>query len=534
MTPDARTLLAASAAVLSGLTLLVGQAPIGIWAATFLAAPLLLLAVAAEADRPERRPRPFRWGLLAGFVAVGPMITWIAAPAGWLAWLLLTTTQALFIGLLALLLLPVVKSPWIVAATPILWAGIDAWRGVFPLGGFAWGTIPYAHVDGSWMLPVARLVGGRGITVLTVLIGALLFEAGRRMHAATRTLPGSVLDHLRAGLPHAQPALIGLAAALLVSVLATIEPPAETGRTLDVLAVQGNDIEDWYRSGAEEDVAIVERMLALTEEAIAAGGQPDLTVWPESSIDRDVFHERGADLRPAVERAAALAGGGLVAGMNQVGEGPRTFQNRSLALTADGEIRDVYTKRQLVPFGEYVPFRSVIGDLPPLRQVPRDGIPGEGPQAFDVADTPVAVAICFETLYPGLVRENVLAGDRDAEIILATTNDASFGRSAEPDQHLAQSRLRAVETGRWVVHAALSGASAFVSPDGVVHDRTDLFELATIRRDVPLVSGRTPFLVIGDVLGTVVRVLAIVWLAATVLRRLRHRRRVHPYSPEQP
>jgi apolipoprotein N-acyltransferase len=106
-----------------------------------------------------------------------------------------------------------------------------------------------------------------------------------------------------------------------------------------------------------------------------------------------------------------------------------------------------------------------------------------------------AVLICFETLFSDLARSNIRAGSQDAGIILAITNDASFQRSAEPDQHLAQSRMRAIETGRWVVHAALSGSSAFVDPDGSVHDATDLFVQDAIRRDIPLAAGRTPFLV---------------------------------------
>ncbi len=528
MTLDVRTRLAAAASVLSGLSLLVGQPPLGIWPATFLTAPLLLVAVAAEADRPDRRASAFRWGLLAGVVAYAPMITWIIAPAGVLAWGLLVLIQAAFLGVLAVLVRPVVRGPWAVAVVPLLWVGMDAWRGTVPLGGFAWGSIEYAHVQGSWLLPTARLLGGRGITLLVVLVGTLLFEVGRRMHRATRTLPGSALEHVRAGLPHAQPALLGFAAALLVSVLATVEPPAPTGETLDVLAVQGNDAEDWFLSGADEDVAIADQMLALTEHAVAEGGRPDLTVWPESSIDRDAFHPVGADLKPTVDAAASTTGGGLVVGLNRRGERPDTFANSSVLLSADGDPLQTYVKRQLVPFGEYVPFRSLIGRFPPLRQVPRDGIPGDGPAALDVGDVRVAVAICFETLFPRLVRENVLAGERDAQLILATTNDASFGRSAEPAQHLAQSQLRAVETGRWVVHAALSGASAFVSPTGEVHQRTELFTQATIRREVPLVEGRTLFLATGDLLGALARVLAAAWVLATVVARIRTRTAAGP------
>lgn len=535
MSRGVRPLVAAGAATLAGLAILLAQPPVGAWPLTFLAAPLLLLAVATEAGLPgEVPPRAFRWGLLAGVVGYGPMLVWLVRPAGFLAWILLVLIQAAWLGLLAVLVRPVVRSTWVVLAAPLLWVGMDAWRGVFPLGGFAWGTLAYAHVEGSWMLPVARLVGGRGITLLTVLVGALLFEAVRRVHDGA---DGSTVEQLRDGLPSAQRPLLGLAAALLVSVLATIEPPPTTGATLDVLVVQGNDrLEPGELSSSEEDLAIARSMRELTEEAAAAGGPADLTVWPESSVDRDVFGDAGADLRPEVEAAAAAADGGLLLGVNRAGEDPDTFLNSAVLLDDEGDPVDAYVKRQLVPFGEYVPFRAALGWFPPLGQIPRDGVPGERTGPITVDDVRVAVVICFETLFPGLVRENVLGDDGTGEagLVVASTNDASFGRSAEPRQHLAQSRLRAVETGRWVVHAALSGSSAFVTPEGEALDETELFTRTTIRRDVPLVTGRTPFLVVGDVVGAGARLVSSMWLLAVVLRGWRARRPSADPRPERP
>ncbi|MBW3619773.1 MAG: apolipoprotein N-acyltransferase [Actinobacteria bacterium] len=537
MTRGARPLLAAAAAVAAGLSIVVAQPPLGWWPTTFLAAPLLLLAVATETDLPEgTRPRAFRWGLLAGVAAYAPMLAWLVRPAGYLGWVLLVLIQAAFLGLLAVLLRPVVRTPWVVLAAPVLWAGMDAWRGVFPLGGFEWGSIAYAAVEGSWMLPLARLVGGRGITVLTVLVGALAFEAGRRVHAAVTAVPtGGSVEQLRDGLPAAQRPLVGLAVALLVSVLATIEPPATTGESLDVLVVQGNDELDRTELTAREvDRDIAATMRELTVAAVDAGDTPDLTVWPESSVDRDAFGERGADLLPEVEVAAEATDGNLLVGVNRDGDVEGTFLNSAVLVDAAGDPVDAYVKRQIVPFGEYVPFRAALGWFPPLRQIPRDAVRGERAAGVTVDDVRVAVVICFETLFPDLVRQNVVADGEDAALVVSTTNDASFGRSAEPAQHLAQSRLRAVETGRWVVHAALSGASAFVSPAGEVFDQTGVFELTTIRRDVPLVAGRTPFLATGDVLGAAVRLATAVWLLVLLARAWRTRTRSPEPHPERP
>jgi len=256
-------------------------------------------------------------------------------------------------------------------------------------------------------------------------------------------------------------------------------------------------------------------------------------VWPESAIDRDPSHPRGAPLW-ALAAEAADASGLLLAGVSL--DGPDRATQRivgAVLLDAAGE-RDRYVKRRPVPFGEYVPARRWLGRIPALDQVPRDAVAGPGPQAVEIAPgISAAVAVCFETLFGWIVRTNLTATEEAAGIVLAITNDASFRDSAEPAQHLAQSRLRAVETGRWVVHAALSGSSAFVDPDGGVHDRTELFTQAVIRRDVPLAAGPTPYLRTGDVLGWLGAALLGATLLHGIFSSLRPRRRTSP-GPRRP
>jgi len=173
-----------------------------------------------------------------------------------------------------------------------------------------------------------------------------------------------------------------------------------------------------------------------------------------------------------------------------------------------------------------VPGRRWLEWIPALDQVPRDAVAGPGAQSFAVAPgVQAAVLICFETLFSDLARTNVLAGPVDAGLILSITNDASFRRSAEPAQHLAQSRMRAIETGRWVVHAALSGSSAFVDPSGGVSQATDLFARAAIREDVPIAVGRTPFLMIGDVVGMIGAAVLLGLAGIALMRRIGAARR---------
>ena len=524
MTSGTAGVLAPVLAAASGLTLLASHPPLGLWPLSFLAPPLLLAALALDARRAGEggRVRAWRLGALAGVAAFAPMLSWLILPAGYVGWALLTLVQAAWIGLLAVLLRPWLGSPWLPIVTAIAWTGIDAWRATTPLNGFEWGAIAYAHVDGSWLLPVARLVGGRGITFLVVLIGASGFAVLRRGWRRLRERGDLPVETSLEGV---RGALALLVAAMLVSVLATIEPPPQTG-TLDVLVVQGNDLRHWEEEPQDPDppLRIATALRDETLEAVGDGPAPDLTVWPESSLDRDPFLPSGEPLRElAGETADAV--GALLTGASLEGPDPETQRLIAALLLDDGfEVADRYVKRRLVPFGEFVPFRSLLGWFPPLEQIPRDAIPNRDAQAVRLADDlHAAVVICFETLFPGIVRSNVLAPEEPAEVILALTNDASFGISPEPAQHLAQSRLRAVETGRYVVHAALTGRSAVVDPWGRTSHETELFTVGHLRAEVGLVEGRTPYLLIGDVVGNLTRI-AAAGLAGWALWHARRRR----------
>lgn len=514
--------LAAVLAAASGLALLAAHPPIGWWWTSFLHPPLLLAALWVERDANSTLLplRSARLGLLAGLVAFGPMLTWLIAPAGYVGWGLLVGVQGVWFGLLAAVLGRFLDRPLLPVVAAIAWTGVDAWRGIVPLSGFEWGAIAYAHTDGSWLLPMARLVGGRGITFIVVLLGAAGAVAVRRTVGSVRDRGEGSVEQALSGTSLPLALLVG---GLLVSVVATIEPPPTDG-SLDVLLVQGNDIRHWERSVDDAPTTITTNLRDQTLAAIGDGPAPDLTVWPESSLDRDPTSQRGANLGVLADEAAQVAGE-MIAGATMDGPDPATERFIS-ALQFNGSFveHDRYVKRRLVPFGEYVPARELLDWFPPLDQVPRDAEPGGGPQQLTTADqVRVAVLICFETLFSDVLRTNVLAGEDPAQLVLALTNDASFRDSAEPAQHLAQSQLRAVETGRWVVHGSLAGSSAFVDPDGVIHDATPLFELATIRREVPLAVGLTPFLVVGDVLAWLTRVglLVLIGVAAVSARRRR-------------
>jgi apolipoprotein N-acyltransferase len=511
---------------IAGIALWAAHPPVGASAAAFLVAPLLVAAMRRTSGAGLSVPdvalkvtaRTMLPAVVAGLIGYGAMISWLIAPAGLIGWALLVLVQAAWLGAWALLVAPHLHRPLAPVIAAAAWVGMDTLRGIVPLSGFRWGALAYSQVDVAWFIPLARVAGASSITFVVVGLSVALVDGLIGMRTGDRE------DPPRAPLAQA----VGLA--LLVT-LVTVGPPPTEGE-LDVLAVQGNDIEHWVAQDPDPPRTIARNLHRVTLDRIAAEGAPDLVVWPESAIDRDPSRPAWSDLGQLASEVAQ-ASGMLVAGVSL--DGPDDPARERIVgawlLDARGvdEVADLYIKRRPVPFGEYVPGRRWLGWIPALDQVPRDAIAGPGPQAFEVAPgVHVAVLVCFETLFSDLARSNILAAEGDAGLILAITNDASFQRSAEPDQHLAQSRMLAIETGRWVVHAALSGSSAFVDPEGRVHQATELFTQDAIRAELPLAVGRTPFLRTGDVVGNAgaAVLLALGPIAAVgPVRRKRLRRR---------
>jgi apolipoprotein N-acyltransferase len=442
------------------------------------------------------------WGLLSGLVFFATLLTWLV-PFGVVAWLLLALIQAAFIGLFVAAVAAWGQRRFGAAAAVVAWVAMEAARTRWPLGGFPWGALGYSQHEAGLLLPVARSLGVLGVSAACAAVAACV-ECGLAHRSILRPFLG----------------LLGVAA--VASGLAAVPPPAPGGDRLDIAAVQGNDLQ---RSGAagvarlddERIVNVAEAMLEATRPL--AGDPPDVTVWPENSLDADVTDPANAELRSIVSSALELLNGeALVAGGLLAGPRPGTVYNAVLELGPGLAVDDTYRKRHPVPFGEYVPLRPVLGALPPLRQIPRDVLGADSPGIVTVAGAPLGFVICFENIFPALVRDQVRAG---AELLVVSTNNASYGYSAMSRQHLAFSQLRAVESGRWTLHAGISGTSGIIDPSGRVSQRTRLYDEAIVRGELPLVSQPTPYVVLGDVVGVGAMTLAVLAMLGGFVGRAR-------------
>jgi apolipoprotein N-acyltransferase len=508
-----------------GLALFAAHPPLDLgWLGLVAVAPLA--ALAREVGRGSRPLRTgFGWGFLAGLAFFGPLVEWIRFIGEWVAWPLLATSQALAVGAFVAGLAwwgehgdaagwrgrltgawwrPVMVAAW--------WVALELVRSHVPLGGFPWGVLGYTQAGGGPVLDVARTFGVLGVSAWCAAIGACVEEAVHRARTALAGGPpadGSASEGSgfrakmmfdAAGVP------LGAVLVLLVTaVLVGGDPPEPTGQVVDVGAVQGFDGVVSPAPGSTRALSTAEGMLETTARMVADGGVPDVTVWPESAIDADA--DRVPELAQALRAALVLLDGGpLLTGMVADGPRPGTSFNQLTRFSGDDlEAEATYVKRRPVPFGEYVPYRPYLEWFPPLRRTPVDRLPGDEAVAMAAGPARFGALICYDIAYPSMVRDAVTDG---ADVLVVVTNNSSYGVSAMSDQHIAFSRLRAVETGRHVVHAALTGVSALVDPEGRVTQRTDPFQQAVVRAELPLVEDTTPAQVLGELAG---------WLAAAIV-----------------
>ena len=264
-----------------------------------------------------------------------------------------------------------------------------------------------------------------------------------------------------------------------------------------VAILQGND-KDRDLTQAEVD----ERYLPNSHFALAAKVQDpvDLVIFPESSMDADPRTDPylGSRLSAIARRLHSWVLANAVADAPAHGNEPAGYKalNLDVLYAPDGTVQGTYAKRHLVPFGEFVPFRSFLqGRIGELNRIPRDFEPGHTRGLFEIAGHKVATVICFESAFGYQIRPLVHAG---AQVIVVSTNNRSYERSANSAQHVAIGQMRAAETGRPLVQAAISGISAVIDANGVVHERTRLFQRTVLEATVTATTGETPYVRYGE------------------------------------
>ncbi len=464
-------------------------------------APLVAMAVG-------RSPRAaLGWGWLTGFTFFLLLLRWldftfrvysaIPWPVTWLPTMLLAAYCGLYFGVFAGAI-SWVATGWGPSAAllvaPFVWVAGEWIRGLL-MGGFPWGNLAYSQYRQLAVIQIAELAGADGVSFLVLAVNAAL--------AACVLLP------LRRAL-----VACGLAGALLAgSLVFGIWRLGEARGPEVTVGIMQPAIEQPLKWSAEHASATLAIYAELTRAA--ARQHPGLIVWPETASP--TLLRQDPTLLAGLREISASFGVPILVGSVDVGAGgPSDVRNTAFLLTERG-IVGRYDKIHLVPFGEYVPLSGVIGFVRGWAEFISELTPGTRAVVFSGPPAPFGVVICYEGIFPALVRRFVEGG---ARFMVNMTNDAWFGRTSGPLQHLAMYPFRAVEHRVAVVRAANTGVSAFIAPTGEIVRSLGLFERGTLVQAVPLRTRQTLYTQIGAWLAYLSLAVSALALAATGLRGL--------------
>jgi apolipoprotein N-acyltransferase len=400
---------------------------------------------------------------------------------------------ALFVVVFALVMarLTTTNGPRALLAGPAVWVATELGR-TYLLTGFPWVLLGYSQAT---VLPVAQLAsvfGVFGVSALVATVSATLAFAA----VATTGLPGAVPRMSQAGRPFV-PLAASLTLVAMIAIWGGLRVRSATllsgGEAIRVGLLQGNVAESDRWEG-EKAAAVFQRYLDMTGQAVARGAR--FVVWPESATPYPFGEDLRATERIRVEARTLKVP--LLIGSDQIvhGAGDSKYYNSAVLIRPDGAAGGVYRKIHLVPFGEYVPARHVFFFMSRIVQAVSDFSAGDSFDLLPVDGHRVSTAICYEIVYPNLVRQFTVAG---SELLTTITNDSWFGPTSAPYQHFAQASMRAIENGRFLVRAANTGISGIVDPYGHVLARTGLFEPAVVVGDARFLRDATLYSRTGDV-----------------------------------
>lgn len=484
-------------AVVAGLAIAAAMPPWGWWPLAVVGVALLDRLISGASARQR-----FRRGWVVGVAWIAPATLWMAdltAPG----YVISTALAAVLLGAAAALCPP---GPWRWLALPGALVLFEALRWRWPFGGVPLATLPMSMV-GSPFAPVVRVLGPLLLVAVVGALGVAVAAAARRHRAGAAT------------------AVFAVMAALALTAVA---PRGSTVGQLDVAVVQGG--------GPQRTLAIHSDAREVFDRHIVATGlveRPvDLVLWPENvvNVNDPLVTQREYDELAALARELDAY---LVPGIFET-VSPTANLNASIVFDATGTEIDRYDKVRLVPFGEFVPLRSFVENFAPAYLPRRDVRPGQGPATLTVTDgrgrpVELGIVISWEVFFEDRARDAIGNG---GEVLLNPTNGSSYWLTIVQSQQVASSRLRALETGRWVLQAAPTGFSAVISPSGEVLERTGISEQRVLHATVELRTGRTwattvgvwPMLTVAVGLVAVAHAMSVrACGAAAAVERLRRR-----------
>ena len=484
-------------ALLSGVLLALSFPRFGHPASGWIALVPLFIALSGWNGRPGRVPgqparRAFALGLVAGTTYFVGTVYWtatvvqqfggLAMPVAIVAMLLLAIYLGLFPAIASLITARIVARAGaeglLLAAAP--WVATEFLRG-YLFGGFPWVPLGNSQVT---VLPVAQLASVLGVYGLSALVAFVssviaygLLATGRPRLKAIATAAMVVFGVGAWGAWRMRDGVL-----------------TREGEPIRVGLVQGNIAQEdkWDPAQARR---IFTTHVAMTREAARKGAQ--YVLWPESATP--FMFEEDAVGASAIQDLARELRIPILFGSDQLERSvPPRLYNAAFQVTPEGRTAAVYRKIHLVPFGEFIPLKSWLFFVSPLVESLAEFAPGSAMVMLPIGTHTASTAICYEVVYPSLVRQAVDAG---SELLTTITNDGWYGHSSAPYQHFALASMRSIEQGRYLARAANTGISGIVDPYGRVVGQSAIFEQVTLVHEVRFLTNRTLYSIMGDVVA---------------------------------
>ena len=485
-------------AIIAGLLYFLSFPPYDFWYLIFPALYLFYYSLLSS-------KKSFLSGFIFGCVAYGVILLGIQS-IGLEAWIPLTFLMGLMYGVFSKLFSYLnTKSGNNFYVLLAALAVFDLIRAYFPFGGFPWGfpstVLLTGPIDSPLFFEVPLTFRNFGPTGSSLLLQSLPLVIA--LGVFSKSKPKNYLKDYSIFL------LIIFTIFISNYVVNDYQNTQLETSELNITIVQGNSPCPGAKNRcSNERQKIYDSHLAQTQ---SLEGNFDLVVWPESSTgfnnDPGVHSRVQNDVSAQALRLDSYF---LIGGDRPVQK--EYFENYGIFINREGEIVDQYLKQHPVPFGEYIPFRKYLDWIPPLALVPRDMIRGDGQKIFMVNDTKISTVISFEGSFQRYIRNSVLDG---AELVVILTNQASYGESGMSDQFILMSRANAISNERPIVHAAITGKSAFIDHNGKVISKTELFETTTLNEKLEVRQTETPYSKYGNYLNYIF----IIFGALTFVRR---------------
>ena len=471
-------------ATIAGLLYFLSFPPYDFWYLIFPALYLFYYSLISK-------EKTFLSGFIFGCLAYGVILLGIQS-IGLEAWIPLTVLMGLMYGIFAKLfsyLNTKSENNFFVLLAAL--AIFDLLRSYFPFGGFPWGfsstVLLSGPIDSLLFFEVPLYFKNFGPTGSSLLLQSLpliialgVFSKNKQKIYFKNYIIFS---------------LIIFTIIILNFVVGDYQDAQIETSELYVVIVQGNSPCPGAKNRCNnERQKIYDSHLLQTQ---SLNGDFDLVVWPESSTGFN--NDPGIHTRVQNDisiEALRLDSYFLIGGDRPVQK--KYFENYGIFINKNGEVVDQYLKQHPVPFGEYIPFRKYLDWIPSLSLVPRDMIKGDGQKIFMVNDTKISAVISFEGSFQRYIRNSVLEG---AELIVILTNQASYGESGMSDQFILMSMANAISNERPIVHAAITGKSAFIDHNGKVISKTQLFETGTLSETLETRQKETPYSKYGNYLN---------------------------------